>query len=234
MSSFGRTYSLIKDIDRVVFTTLNNNRAVLANLGKVTSKFSIYGDWFVFVQGVEGDFNAEYRYIKIIQSAPDTSFVDNISNDKICLCFGFKPQHTSIVRENTDSDGNINHEAVLKLLVQDEMIIAKLNAFDGNYYQNSFESPKQTFYDLSSLPGGFNFTISAASRTLSFSNNDNKLTEYAYMTNLFNNTANKVIYTNSDDYNFVTQATGLTLSLYEDVKVFEGDVKKVITLTSLS
>ena len=236
--SSGQSVGLLSDVNRLIDIKLRNNVdknteiinqnvSKLNGLGKLTKKFSIYGEWFVYIQGVEGSSSASYRYIR---------FVDNGPYEQVGLCFGIRPQDVPILVANTDSvTGKVNHLNVIKKLVQvGGLIIAQQNPEDGIYYQNSYESNYDAFFDFSAFLGGFSCTLSFASLELRFSNNNENFIEVAYPTKLFNNTSQSVILVGDSDYQYLVAVTGgIEIKLYEDNFVFNGDKRYTVDLETL-
>jgi len=222
--------SKITNLETVTSETtsnVNQNISKLNGLGKLTKKFSIYGEWSVYIQGVEGSPSAGYRYIR---------FIDNGPYEKIGLCFAIRPQDFPIMGANTNPEtGQINHYNVVKQLVQGGLVITQQNPEDGVYYQNSFESNSDVLLDLSAFPGGFSCTLSSASLELRFSNNNENFTEIIYTTKIFNNTSQSIIRVGDNDYQYLTAAFGgLEVKIYEDTVLFNGDKRYTITLDTLA
>lgn len=235
--SSGQSAGLLSDVNRLIDIKLSNNVdqnteiinenvTKLNGLGKLTKKFSIYGEWIVYIQGVEGSSTANYRYIH---------FVDNGPYEQVGLCFAVRPQDFPIVVANTDPvTGEVNHLNVVKALVQGGLVIAQQNPEDGIYYQNSFESNSNVLLDLSAFKGGFSCSLFSASLELRFSNNNENFVEVIYPTKIFNNTTQKVIRVGDQDYNYLVNAFGgLEIKIYEDTVLFNGDKRYTVNLETL-
>ena len=232
--STGQSVGLLSDVNRLIDFKLGNkvdqntkiidqNVSKLNGLGKLTKKISIYGEWIVYIQGIEGEPTTLYRYIR---------FIDNGTYEKVALMVVSKPQDFPIVAANINPEtGQINHLKVLMALVQDGMIIAQQNPEDGIYYQNSFENNSNIIVDFSALQG-FSLTVSFASLELRFLNNNENFTEVGYATKLFNNTSQSFIHVGDLDYQFLVSC-GLEIKPYEDTVLFDGDKRYTVNLQTL-